>query len=232
MHPDLKSLQFKLGYQFQEESLLIQALSHPSLNHKNRRTSKNFISNYERLEFFGDAILNMVISKALFLKYNNSNEGDLAKRRAHLICRDTICEVAKKFQISKYILMTEGEEKSGGRNNLSNIENAFEAVCAAIYLDSNEFSAVEKFILNYWHPFINAEYIEHQSDPKSTLQEKLQSKKLPIPIYKVISTSGESHQPVFVVEVDVENFGSERASARTKKEAEKKAAINMLARLQ
>jgi ribonuclease-3 len=230
MNQNLKELQLKLGYEFKKESFLIQALSHPSLNHQNRKISKGFISNYERLEFFGDSILNMVISKALFLKYSDGSEGDLAKRRAHLICRDTICLVAKKLDIAKYILMTEGEEKSGGRKNLGNIENTFEAICAAIYLDSNNLGIVEEFILKFWKPLINGEYAHHKIDPKSALQEKLQSNKMSPAIYRIASTSGESHQPIFTIELSVANFGSETASGSTKKEAEKKAAIMMLAR--
>jgi ribonuclease-3 len=228
MSQDLKVLQSKLGYEFKKEDFLIQALSHPSLNHKNRKTSKNFISNYERLEFFGDSILNMIISKALFLKYKNGSEGDLAKRRAHLICKDTICEVAKKFNIAKYIIMTEGEEKSGGRQNLGNIENTFEAICAAIYLDSNDLRIVESFILRSWQPLINREYEHQQIDPKSALQEYLQSKKMPAPIYKIISTSGESHQPLFTIQLSIDGCRIQIAEGSTKKEAEKKAAILML----
>ena len=231
MYQNLKPLQKKLGYEFKKESWLIQALSHPSLNHKNRKSSKNFISNYERLEFLGDSIINMVISKALFLKYEDGDEGMLAKRRAYLISGDVICEIAHKFDVPQYILMTEGEEKGGGRENFSNVENTFEAICAAIYLDSNDIEIVEAFILRCWDIYIDAEYAAYQIDPKSALQEKLQSKKMPIPLYKVISTVGESHQPIFTIELSVENFGSELARAKTKKEAEKIAAYSMLERI-
>ena len=227
MEYTLQSLQSKLGYSFENEKLLIKALSHPSINHRYRRESKKFKPNYERMEFLGDAILNMVIAEALFHKHKDKNEGKLAKKRAYLVCRETIFQIANKFEIGEYIIMADGESKSGGRKNPSNIEDAFEAVIAAIYLDSN-LDAVRAFILKWWHDFLESSYQHEKIDPKSALQELLQSKKLPTPEYKLLESSGSSHEPIFKIELKVTGMEAVIGYGESKKETEKKVALLML----
>ena len=230
MEYTLQNLQSKLGYFFKDESFLIKALSHPSINHKHRRQSKEFKANYERMEFFGDAILNMVIAEALFHKHKDKNEGKLAKKRAYLVCRETIFQIANKFEIGEYIIMADGESKSGGRKNPSNIEDAFEAVIAAVYLDSN-LEVVRSLILEYWKDFLESTYQHEQIDPKSALQELLQSRKFPTPEYKLLESSGSAHEPIFKIELKVPGMEAVIGYGESKKETEKKVALIMLEKI-
>jgi ribonuclease III len=215
-----------IGYKFTKTSLLLESLSHPSLKHK--KLKKNFIRSYERMEFLGDSILNCVITNFLYNRYD-FQEGQLAKIRSSLICKDTICKVAMKLNLSQYIIMTYGEENSGGRNNLNNIENVMESLIAAVFLDS-DFITVRNFITRLWHEFIgNIDLIDY--DPKTNLQELTQNKFHIIPSYKVIKKNEATHESYFMVTIEIANNKS-YGEGHSIKEAEKDAARKMLQILQ
>jgi ribonuclease III len=219
----INKLENSLNYVFKDKDLLLQSLSHPSLNHS--QNTKKLILDYERFELLGDAILNFVITEILFLNYKNFNEGKLAKIRATLVCKDTICKIAANIDLASYIIMTEGEETSGGRKNANNIENAMEAVLAAIYLDS-DIETVKKIILSHWHTLLTNSH-SVTTDPKTALQEWSQEQFHLIPEYKVIEKTGPAHSPFFIVNVEVKPY-SATGTGHSIKAAEKDAAKNIL----
>lgn len=215
-------LEDKLDYCFSDKELIIEALSHPSLNH-----SKNkIIYNYERLEFLGDSILNFIITEYIFNKLKNHNEGSLAKIRSSLVCKDTIFKIAKNLELNNYIIMSDGEEKSGGRVNPNNLENSMEAIIAAIYLDSN-ITQITKIILKLWAEYLNSDN-KTIIDPKSSLQEWSQGKSMSAPSYEVIEKTGKSHNPMFKVKLDIDGKYSEYGEGKSIKAAEKEAALKLL----
>jgi ribonuclease-3 len=138
----------KIGYKFKNPQLLKQALTHPSS--KKNRNEKD----YERLEFLGDSVLGLLVSEILYSGFPNENEGKLAKRRAAIVCRDSLYNVAKHFSLGEYLILGVGEIQIGGRDNKANLENALEALIAAIYLDGGIESA-RSFVKKFFADFIN-----------------------------------------------------------------------------
>ncbi|KJV56279.1 ribonuclease III [Orientia chuto str. Dubai] len=217
----LSKLQSKINYNFKNIDLLIEALTHPSIN------QYGYTKNYQRLEFLGDAVLNLVISEVLFTDFNCYNEGKLAKSRASLVCNESICQVAQKINLHEYIIMTVSEEKCGGKSNKNNIENAMEAIIGAIYLDGG-ICAIKDVIKSLWQILIKDNELYLISDPKSALQEWTQSKNLGIPTYKLSSKTGKAHNPLFEVMVKVKTLTPQYGKGKTLKIAQKNAAQLML----
>lgn len=220
-HSKLELLQSNLKYKFRDIHLLVEALTHPSLNHN------QLIRNYERLEFLGDSVLNLVISEVLFHKFTYYREGQLAKIKSFLVCDESIHLVSQKINIPQCIIMSKSEEKSGGRANKNNIEDSMEAVIGAIYLDSDIYTA-QDIVLNLWKDLIDnyREYLT--ADSKSALQEWSQSQNLGIPIYKLVLKQGDDHNPWFRIAVIVGNLPQEYGEGKTLKMAQKHAAKKML----
>lgn len=221
----IQELERKISYIFQNNDLVYESLSHPSLK---QHPGSNKLD-YERLELLGDAVLSMVITEELFNRYLNYDEGKLAKIRANLVCKERICEVADQISLQNYIAMTKGEEISGGRKNPNNIENAMEAVIAAIYLDGG-FHAVRKVILYLWGRYFQLD-LQSIEEPKSSLQEYAQGKAMEIPRYEVLSKEGKDHDPKFKVKVILSDGSADYGEGRTVKSAEKLAAQNLLKQL-
>ncbi|WP_341748715.1 ribonuclease III [Candidatus Tisiphia endosymbiont of Sialis lutaria] len=218
-----EKLEQDIGYNFNDKNFLLEALSHPSLK---QNTLKHGIQkNYERLELLGDTIINFAITEILFKNFSTYNEGKLAKIRAYLVCKELLCKVAAKINLSDYIIMTYGEELLGGRQNPNNIENTMEALIAAIYLDSN-IDTVKKIIYDLWYEFIDiidlADY-----DPKSTLQELAQKKGSEKPVYQVIKREGSPHAAIFTVLVQMDEY-QQTGTGHSVKEAEKVAARKLM----
>ena len=224
LQKNLRQLQTDLNYNFKNLNFLIEALRHPSLKQHDCAAE-----DYERLEFLGDSILNLIITENIFNRHKDYAEGKLAKIRSHLVCKETICAVADHLRLEEYLIMTKGEELSGGRNNLNNIENSMEAIIAAIYLDGG-FEAAKKIVLKLWNSLLENDH-NIRSDPKSALQEWSQSKSIPIPDYEIISKTGSSHSPVFEIIVKIDNVESEFGFGKSIKAAEKAAAEKMLKKL-
>lgn len=222
----LELLQSRINYHFRNLDLLVEALSHPSLKQLSNVESHK---DYERLEFLGDSILNFIITEILFQHFPSYDEGKMAKTKALLVCKDTLYNIGVNLDIGDVIIMTNGEEISGGRENKNNIENAIEALIAAIYLDGG-INVVKKFIGSLWESLLSEDNIK-LADPKSALQEWSQSKSMSIPLYEVVSRSGESHSPTFVVRVVIEDLDPEYGEGKSIKEAQKAAAMKFLSRI-
>ena len=207
-----------IDYHFKNPALLEEALTHPSL-------SKNSSLNYQRLEFLGDTILAMIMAELLLNKHQTEKEGELSKRQAYLVSGEVLSQIAQKIGIGKMIKISPSEEASGGRNNKRNLENAMEAVIAAIYLDSN-LETCREFVIKHWQDFID-QNIAPPKDPITSLQEIIQAKTKTLPIYKTNRTGGDEHKPVFTstVEINGKQFVAEGSS---KKEAQKNAALKAL----
>jgi ribonuclease-3 len=178
-----------IGYTFNDQALLIQALTH--------RSAKG--AHNERLEFLGDSILGFVIAECLFSKFPNEDEGDLTRMRSSLVKGVTLAEIGRDFNLGDYLILGPGELKSGGHRRDSILEDAVEAIIGAIFLDSDN-EQCKKIILDWFadrltiiKPGIG------QKDPKTRLQEYLQSRKISLPLYEVIHTSGQSHNQQFTV---------------------------------
>lgn len=186
---DLVSLQKILGYQFKDESLLTCALTHRSIQQNNN----------ERLEFLGDSILNFVMAEALFRRYADLQEGELSRVRAGLVNGEMLATLARKLKLGPYLTLGMGEVKSGGHERDSILADAVEAIIGAIYLDGG-MSVARQFIIDLFGEACLDELkqIKLQKDPKSALQEWLQSQQLPLPTYTA-TTSGKAHEQTFYV---------------------------------
>ncbi|WPY01020.1 Ribonuclease III [Candidatus Trichorickettsia mobilis] len=218
-----KRIEQSTGYHFNNLELLVESLSHPSLKQNISKYSIN--KNYERLELLGDAILNFIITEYLFQNFTKQDEGTLARVRSFLVCKETLCKVAAAINLADDIIMTHGEEISGGRSNPNNLENAMEALIAAIYLDSN-IDTIRSIIINLWSEFLNNINIS-KTDPKTTLQEWAQSKGYNKPIYTVVNKSGYAHSPYFTIMAKVAHY-QQQGHGNSIKTAEKEAAQKIL----
>jgi ribonuclease-3 len=217
-------LEERIGYKFRNSLLLAEALTHPSLAHEAQR---NHFDN-QRLEFLGDAVLQLVITEYLYHHFQSEPEGRLTKLRSRLVSRDTLKTHALALDLGRYLLMGRGEESSGGRERPSTLADAFEALIGAIYLDS-DLETAKKFILEQARPDLE-QITEEPVDinPKGHLQELLQSISPRSPVYELISQSGPEHEKTFVVQAVWEGMVLGSGSGRSKKLAETAAAIEAM----
>ena len=215
MSDKLHTLQKKINIKFKSINYLKKAITHKSYDSLN---------NYEKLEFLGDRVLGLVISKKLIELYPDQKEGVLDKRLASLVNKNRCLEVAKNIGLEKFILI-------GNKSNKSKIENKIlsdcvEALIGAIYYDKG-FEASEKFILNMWKSFINSSDVSIV-DSKTKLQEYSLKKFKSLPIYKLVSSSGPKHKPKFTISVKLKNTKFFEGSGNSKKKAEQNAAKILL----
>ena len=208
-------------YKFRNPNLLKIALTHPSAVNKGETDS------YERMEFLGDSILNVVIADIVYNRFTDYSEGQLSIILANLVNSKTIVQVAEKLNLAEKIILDSGEEQCGGRDNPNNLENVLEAVIAAIYLDS-DFGTIKKIIKEWWSEFFIDIKKLYQKDFKSQLQEIVQKKYKMLPKYKIDLKEGEAHNPIFTISVSLKNKYEFKAQGKTKKEAEQSAAKEML----
>lgn len=215
----MHELEARLGYQFQNRSLLEQALSHSSWS--NERGFGRLGCN-ERLEFLGDSILGFVVAETLYERFPNLPEGDMTRIRAELVCEESLAETAGELGLGEYLRLGKGEEQGGGRTRTSIIADAVEAILAAIYLDGGE-EAARKMLSRFILPKLrHAEGGSH--DFKTALQEAVQRKGYAAPTYRLCGESGPDHDKVFYSEVLIEGVTSGQGSGKSKKEAEQAAA--------
>jgi len=217
---NLARLTKKLGYEFNEPTLLVQALTH--------RSAKG--AHNERLEFLGDSILGFVIAEALFDKFPKHDEGDLTRMRSSLVKGVTLAEVARDFDLGECLILGPGELKSGGHRRESILEDAIEAIIGAVYLDSN-IERCKALILDWFEERLMViKPGNEQKDPKTRLQEFLQGRKIPLPTYDVIDTSGQSHNQEFTVRCQTSVISEEVvAKGTSRRKAEQAAAQQILA---
>ena len=192
----LNRLATKLGHQFNDEQLLIQALTH--------RSAKG--ANNERLEFLGDSIVNLVIAEALFLKFPQAKEGKLSRLRARMVKGVTLAELARDFGLGDFLHLGSGEMKSGGHRRESILADTVEAIIGAIYLDSDMLVVKEKVLQWYQSRLDKLSLDDPLKDPKTRLQEYLQGKQLPLPKYDVLSIEGSAHEQLFKISCTVKDI--------------------------
>lgn len=217
-------LEERISYKFRNPLLLTEALTHPSVRHE---TKRDHLDN-QRLEFLGDAVLQLVITERLFRHFDEEAEGRLTKLRSRLVSRETLRGYALALDLGSYLTMGRGEDASGGRERTSTLGDAFEALIGAIYLDSG-LEAARTFILEQARADLE-QIAEEPVDinPKGELQELLQSISLRSPSYDVISQTGPEHEKMFVVEAKWEGIVLGKGSGRNKKQAETAAAEQAL----
>ena len=214
-----------LGYSFNNKELLKNSLLHRSFGNEHRKYKK--ISN-ERLELLGDAVLDLVVTEYLYKNYAQSTEGDLAKIKSMVVSEPVLASISRKLEVGKYLLLSRGEELTGGRERSSILGDAFEAILGAIYIDS-DLETAKKFALNHIKDSIdNVDTNEEILDFKTILQEYSQKEYKIIPEYLVVNEIGPDHQKIFEIEVKINNGINEDlvaiGSGKNKKSAEQAAA--------
>ncbi len=216
----MEALQKRIGYKFRNISLLERALTHPSLARQ---------ENNQRLEFLGDAVIGLMVARILYDLFPQEQEGELARRQASLVRGETLAQVARDINLGEALKIATSEIQSGGRDNPSNLEDAIEALLGAIYLDGG-LAAVEDFVEPIWKK-LAGNAIVAPKDAKTSLQEWVQGRGLPLPVYRLLETIGSAHAPVFTVEVAVQGYDPAQAKAASKRAAEQEAAGILLERL-
>jgi len=223
-----QKLQRTIDYEFKNHELLVEALTHPSIAHERGIESNH---HNQRLEFLGDAVLQLILTDRIYKLYPEHPEGKLTQIRAHLANRHTLFHRAQAIDLGKHLMLGKGEEGSGGRERLSNLADAYEALLGAVYLDGGV-RAARKFILTQFaEEFSNIKQTTPRQNPKGRLQELLQSHSPSGPIYRVVHESGPDHSKYFEVMVEWEGREIGRGQGASKKQAETIAAESALAAL-
>lgn len=224
-HLNLEEFERKIAYTFSDKNLLILALTHSSYANETRKGSHE---NNERLEFLGDAVLDMAVSEYMYRHFPKMPEGELTKLRAAVVCEGSLAELSRKLGIGRALLLGKGEESTGGRNRDSILADAFESIIGAICIDGGVDAAIE-YVLHFM-----VDCIEHTKsnfrnlDCKTHLQEVIQKiSKVPLQ-YAIIDEQGPDHNKVFVAEVTHEGRVLGKGSGKSKKEAEQSAANDAL----
>lgn len=218
----LQTLEERIGYHFKNQDLLKQAITHSSFSNEQKI---NRAKHYERVEFLGDAVLELVSSEFLFENYPELSEGNLTKMRASMVCEPALAFCAKDLEIGKFLRLGKGEESTGGRNRDSIIADVCEAVIGAIYLDGGMEPAkefIKRFVLS------DLENKQLFYDSKSNLQELAQGKLKKTIRYELLEEYGPEHDKTFVVEVFMDEESLGQGKGRTKKVAEQQAAYEAL----
>lgn len=219
----LESFQQRLGYRFRDETLLRQALTHRSFGKANN----------ERLEFLGDSVLNCVVASLLYDMFARLDEGDLSRLRANLVKQQSLYEIAQRLELSALLLLGEGELKSGGARRPSILADCAEAIFGAVLLDGG-FQAAHAVIATLYAPILKT--VDPKTlgkDAKTLLQEYLQGRRVPLPVYAVVATHGAAHNQMFEVECSIPKLGVQVLGAGgSRRAAEQAAAKRALERAQ
>lgn len=227
MAAKFRALEEKLGYTFRDEQLLWLALTHPSVAHE----SPGNTPHNQRLEFLGDSVLGLVLTRELYEKFPSFGEGPLTKARAQMVNRRTLAAEARRLGIGGHLLVSRGEEASGGRDRQSALADAFEALLGAIFLDGG-YEAAREFILRCFRDaFGELTEIPNLENPKGELQELLQARSPEAPEYEMTFASGPDHDRLFECAVFHQGVELGRGRGKSKKEAEGQAALAALIKL-
>ena len=229
MQQDISVLESAIGYSFRNRDILREALTHSSYANELRAKKRTAVCN-ERLEFLGDAVLSSVVSEYLFLKYPDLPEGELTQRRKAVVQSSALASYARSLGLGKYLYLGNGEEKGGGRERQSTLENAFEALVAAIYLDSGESGKenVKKLVIPFIKKVLDENYNYITTDPKTELQQLVQQTEGDFLEYVTVGESGPDHNKTFRVEARLNSNIIGRGEGRSKREAEQNAAMEAL----
>ncbi|MDD4802050.1 MAG: ribonuclease III [Syntrophomonas sp.] len=208
--------------QFNDEELMSMALIHPSYAQE-----RFALSNNQRLEFLGDAVLDFVVAEYLYRNFGDKAEGDLTQIRARVVCERALVDMANRLDIGKYILLGRGEDMSGGRKRKSILADTVEAIIGAIYLDQG-LQGAQGFILKHLQPLIMQTAVGDYQDYKSRLQEFVQARSKDNVIYKILNETGPAHAKTFEAGVFFKNELLASGQGKSKKEAEQNAAEKAL----
>jgi ribonuclease-3 len=221
--PALDALQRRLGHRFSDPRLLARALTHRSYGAEHN----------ERLEFLGDAVLNLAVSQLLYERFAGSDEGDLTRVRAHLVREDSLHRLALAMGLPEVVRLSEGEARGGGAQRASILADALEALIGGAFLDGG-FDAARGVVQRLFGEIIaTTEVGNWAKDAKTELQEWLQARRLPVPAYRIVTTRGQAHAMTFEVECAVASLGlAETGEGRSRRIAEQEAARRMLVTLQ
>ena len=220
----MNPLEHRIGHKFRNSLLLAEAMTHPSLGHE---TQRHHFDN-QRLEFLGDAVLQLIITEHLYTLFPREAEGKLTKLRSRLVSREALRAHAAKLELGQFLMMGRGEEASGGRERTSTLADALEALLGAIYLDTNLETARRFVITLAADDLAQLEVEPIDINPKGHLQEVLQAISPRSPAYELISESGPEHEKTFVVRVLWEGMALGEGSGRSKKQAETAAALQAM----
>lgn len=222
----ISSIEKRINYVFSDKSLIFEALCHSS--YVNERRDEHIKCN-ERLEFFGDAVLSMIVSEYLYFEYPALNEGGLSAMRREIVDSETLAYYAEKIDVGASLMLGHGEDQNGGRHRRSNLEDAFEALVAAVYIDGG-IEAARSFVIPLISETAEKNYSQHRlSDSKSKLQEIVQRGGGEAPRYVITGESGPDHKKHFECDVLVDENVMGHGSGPSKKDAEKAAAAQALA---
>lgn len=215
-----------IGHEFKNPELLSEALTHPSLSHEN---GKHAMPHNQRLEFLGDAVLQLILTDRIYKLHPDLPEGNLTQLRAHLANRHALHRRARAIELGRYLMLGKGEEASGGRERLSNLADAYEALIGAVYLDGGVRAARKFLLAQFADEFKNLKQSSPRQNPKGRLQELLQARSPSNPIYRLVHESGPDHSKLFEAVVEWENKVIGRGNGSSKKQAEVAAADAALA---
>jgi ribonuclease-3 len=226
MEQSLEGLQERLGYRFKTETLLVQALTH---------RSHGKVHN-ERLEFLGDSVLNCAVASMLYARFGRFDEGDLSRLRSNLVKQQALFEIGQSLGLGEFLVLGEGERRSGGLRRPSILADTVEAIVGAVFLDS-DFNQAAAVIGRLYEPVLKS--VDPKTlgkDAKTLLQEYLQGRRIPLPVYEVVATHGAAHSQVFEVECSIPKLSvrvsGTGGSRRAAEQAAAKLALEAASRLQ
>lgn len=219
---DLAELAGILNHEFEHMEVLRRAVTHASAEPRAWNA-------YERLEFLGDRVLALVVAEQLLDRFPHEREGAIAKRHVNLVRREALAQVARTIGLGRFLILSRGEEESGSRDSDTILSDAMEAVIGALYLDGG-LEASRRFILTEWNRLLELD-LRPPQDPKTTLQEWAQGRKLALPRYETLSQSGPAHAPEFTVQVVVDGQSPATGIGRSKRLAEQAAAAELIKRV-
>lgn len=220
----MQPLESRIHYKFRNSLLLAEALTHPSLAYESQRPHFD----NQRMEFLGDAVLQLVVTEELFRMFPDFPEGKLTKLRSRVVSRRALARFAMAIHLGDYVLLGKGEEATGGRRRLSTLADAFEALIGAVYLDSGQEQARDLVLRLFKAEIGSMATSPEERNPKGELQELLQSIEPVAPIYRIIGESGPDHRRVFQAEVCWRQQVLATGKGKSKKEAEARAAAEAL----
>lgn len=224
----LEPLETTLKYRFRNIGLLAQALTHRSYAHESLQEK---LSDNERLEFLGDAVLNVVTSHLVMDQFPDQPEGELTRIRALIVNEKALARISRRMGLGGFILLGKGENQTGGRGKASILANCYEAVVGAVYLDGGYEEAFRVLQTHFSEVLKRVEQRAARQDFKTLLQERTQSRHQTIPCYTLVSESGPDHEKTFRVHVSIQGVAMGHGEGKTKKEAEQRAAEEGLERL-
>ncbi|GAB2702033.1 ribonuclease III [Paenibacillus thermoaerophilus] len=223
MQRSLKELEQKLGLPFRRYELLEEAFTHSSWINEHRSSH----ADNERLEFLGDAVLELAVSEYLYRRHPDGSEGELTKRRASIVCEPSLVKFAKRLEFGDFLLLGKGEAQTGGRNRPALLADVFEAFVGALFLDRG-LDAVRAFLEEHLFPFVDEDDGPQVTDYKTRLQEYAQQRNLGTPEYRIVAESGPAHDKQFISEVRMDGVCMGTGYGRSKKESEQQAARQAL----